>query len=90
MVTLATNQNCSMNSRTWKGRRKVSRHTVPASANSRPVSRSGAVSLLGRGASGAFLGTGAGAGVRSSGGPGGITGMGAVTGAHPPRPGCSC
>lgn len=39
MVTLAMNQNCSMNSRTWNGRRKIARSTVTDSANSLPGSR---------------------------------------------------
>ncbi len=40
MVTLAMNQNCSISSRTWNGRRKVSRITLAASPNSSPVWRS--------------------------------------------------
>ncbi|CAM5718563.1 hypothetical protein SALBM217S_01693 [Streptomyces griseoloalbus] len=39
IVTLATNQNCSMNSRNWNGLRKTARPTSAASAKSRPVSR---------------------------------------------------
>ncbi len=37
IVTLAMNQNCSISSRTWNGRLKVSQSTLAASANSRPV-----------------------------------------------------
>ncbi|CAM5417181.1 hypothetical protein STANM309S_02602 [Streptomyces tanashiensis] len=43
MVTLATNQNCSMNSRNWKGRRKTARLTSAARAKRRPVCRSAPV-----------------------------------------------
>ena len=38
--TLVTNQACSMNSRTWKGRRNVATATSRPRANSRPVSTS--------------------------------------------------
>lgn len=92
IVTLATNQNCSMNSRTWNGLRKIARATATARAKSFPVSRSGASSREGRrcpGAAGAVApGTVAGGGF--SGGSGGRTGIGAVTCAHLPRPGRSC
>ena len=37
IVTLAMNQACSMNSRSWNGRRNVSRPTSRNSANSRPT-----------------------------------------------------
>ncbi len=40
IVTLAMNQNCSISSRTWNGRRKVSPMTLAPSANSLPIWRS--------------------------------------------------
>ncbi|EGJ73036.1 putative D-methionine ABC transporter, ATP-binding protein [Streptomyces sp. Tu6071] len=76
MVTLAMNQNCSMNSRNWKGRRKIARSTSRVSAKSLPVWRSGPSNGFGgRGGAGGGVRTASRGTVGGSGGGAGRSSM---------------